>query len=220
MVGAVIVTSVFSGGGPAEWSQRLLERTMRYLLCLLGVTFAANAFAEPYVGVRAGFWHSRIDGGDLELSSDIKFDGFAAGLYAGYRFVPWLGVEASISRLFEADDSFSADLSGMGDVADFNAKLSVPRTFGLYARPVVPVSEAWNLYGRFGVEFYKGKTKVTAEYQGMTESFTDSGTDEQFAWFLGVEWKKDRLGLGLETGRVEDSDSPIWITSAALSYYF
>ncbi|UUM29490.1 porin family protein [Vibrio japonicus] len=93
-----------------------------------------------------------------ENISDVSMIG---GL-AGYRFNPWLSVEAR--GAFNSSD---------GDFLDESMEIS--KYFGVYARPTFPFHEHFSLYGLLGYG------RATAELGGASD--TESG----FAYGLGME---------------------------------
>ncbi len=193
-----------------------------YLLAAMGAAMGGSAFAESspplsslpdyqnghlYTGARVGwsnFGHS------CGSDSDCSQDTFGYGVYLGYQFNPWLGLEGALTAYGEPDsrydngDNVSADVSG--------GELAMTVSY--------PLAPRWAVYSRLGVSYASVERDL---------SFADN-TDED-AWSplmaLGVDYRLssdwslrgeyqylDEVG-GRDTGYAD-----VHFTSLGLTYHF
>lgn len=85
----------------------------------------AQAFEMgPYVGVKSGLSHMDISGKDISIEglnnpehaiSDSSLYSYTGGVFAGYNFNPYFGVEFGYDYLGTFDMDFSADNMGSHD---------------------------------------------------------------------------------------------------------
>lgn len=124
----------------------MLPKKLPVALALLGLAGSALAAAtdEPwYFGVKAG--HGEFQGikyGDSVMNPrHVDKSGVAGGLFLGYRFNDWLGVEAGYDYLGKLKFDF-----GAANHADLKVQ-----GLQLAARLGMPVSESFDVYTRLGV---------------------------------------------------------------------
>lgn len=196
---------------------------MRLILAFAVLLSASAAFAGDgaYIGGRFGAHSSDLDLEDTLLGPcttdcDLKFTDLAAGAYAGWMFMPWLGAEVTYNRLFAADDSI---LDSWGDPVTFKVS---SHNVGLYARPSLSAGK-FDLYGRLGVEFIKAKGTLTywEAINDPTSEVTLRETEktEEFAWAVGAQFRpQPSFAIGAEVSRIE-SDEPVWVYTLHLTGY-
>ena len=168
------------------------------LTVVLFAAAAAPAFAQTgfYVGATAGQSLFHQDRGEADAAIVTAFDNngltvlngsssidktdLAFGGLVGYRFIPSFAVEAGYVDLGKLNYKFSGSVAGFVPrgvsphpaTANLTAKAKGPT---LAALGILPLSPAWDVYGRFGLIF----SKVTLTADLTVESL--AGSDSQSA---------------------------------------
>ncbi len=193
-----------------------------YLLTVMSAVMGGSAFAESsppfsslpdyqnghlYTGARVGwsnFGHSCGSG------TDCSADTLGYGVYLGYQFSPWLGLEGGLTAYGESDARYDNGDRVSADVAGGELAMTVS----------YPLAPRWAMYSRLG----GGYASVERDL-----SFGDN-TDED-AWsplmVLGVDYRLssdwslrgeyqylDEVG-GRDTGYAD-----VHFTSLGLTYHF
>jgi opacity protein-like surface antigen len=196
---------------------------MRLILAVAILLTASAAFGSEgvYLGGRFGAHSSDLElddtlFGSCDTSCDLEFTDLAAGAYVGWNFVPWLGVEVSYNRLFEADDTID---DAFGDPVTFEVS---GQSVGLHLRPILSAGKV-DFYGRAGVEFFKAKGTLTywefVNDPASEISISDTEKSEEFSWGLGIQFRpQPNFAIGGEVSRIEDDD-PVWIYTLSLTGY-
>lgn len=187
-------------------------------MSLVGLTIAVAAAAGApalaadtglYVGATAGqsLYHQDRDEADTAVvdafngsrltvvsgSSSIDKTDLAFGGVVGYRFIPGFAVEAGYLDLGKLDYKFSGSVSGSfpkgtnpyGASANFTAKAKGPT---LAALGILPLSPAWDVYGRFGLFFSKTTLTVDLVVSGLPGSASDSANSVDPLVGIGTAW--------------------------------
>jgi OmpA-OmpF porin, OOP family len=181
------------------------------LLCLLsaeasageaGIYVAVDPGVSIFDGTKSDF-DAEVDGifgGDAEREgSSYDKQAIGAGLVAGYRFSPFIAVEASYLALGKAKYHASGTATdGSGDEVDVGLGIEA-------SGPAIalvgswPISDAFSLDARGGVFF--SSTKVTFSLAIDGESASGSSSESDTAVLLGVggTWSF-RPGMALRFG--------------------
>jgi OOP family OmpA-OmpF porin len=119
-----------------------------------------------------------------ESSLDEKDTSF--GVVAGYRFNPYFGLEIGYVDLGSAEYSAEGIVNVGGPTMDFEADASFEAT-GPTASIVgmLPVSDAFDLYGKAGIFFSDMEIKVDV----LGESVSLSGSSEDVFAGVGAAWR-------------------------------
>ncbi len=174
-------------------------------LLVLGAPAYAAAPPGPYVGVGAGGYSLHVDHvttGDPQ-GGRATFDGIGPMIrgFGGLRLTPYWAVEADYQWLSEAQDHVRG--------AHVNVDL---RALTLSLRPILPLGEEVDLYGRAGWAWYDAR--VDASGTGLRVSTEGSGSD--FTWGGGLDI---HLGGGLtlrgDYSRIAIEHTDLDVVSAA-----
>jgi hypothetical protein len=163
------------------------------VLATMGCASVAQA-VEPgfYVGAGLGKAGVEVNGNDPNVGdiSDIDFDGSDTGwkLLAGYRFMPYFGVEASWNDFGKPDDSH--DVLGVPVETEFETDGFDASLMGYL--PLGPV----DLFARAG--WFKWDIEANqSSGGGIAQRFKDNGNDLTYG--VGVQgFLFNRLGLRAE----------------------
>ena len=160
-------------------------------------------------------------------SSRNNFDDTATtyGFFVGYQLWPWLAVEAGWMDLGDTSVQTNATYT----YAVVNPIFPPPPTGGSYratsqfestgwalsALPMLPIGDAWNLYGRLG--YYMGDNNLTGRFQGQdtragvavgspyVATLNESDSSGVFLWGLGASYTwNERVSLRLEYDNIAD----------------
>jgi OOP family OmpA-OmpF porin len=172
---------------------------------LLAATLACSSFAMassayaqnyesrrndtgPYIGANYGMYKSRGD--------DFEDDNNYYEVLAGYRFLPFLGVEVNYADFGKfGGDLASADVDG----------------WGIAAVGFLPLSDTFSLYAKAGQFF----SKVDVDVAGFRDDFDD----EQIFYGVGVNFVVAQpLSISIEYNRykveIDDSNWPVQLDSS------
>ena len=166
----------------------------RYILCLVAILAvaaipAAAADNGLYVGASIGGSSIKVSEFDEELG-ELNFSGgdFAYKLFAGYRFMSFLGVEAGYVDLGSPNDS-------VGD--DINARIGVDGwdAFAVGFLPIGPV----DVFAKLGLVSWDAN--IRAAFENIVEHDSDNGTD--VVWGVGIALHLGSLAVRAEGERFE-----------------
>jgi opacity protein-like surface antigen len=140
---------------------------------------AADNPTGPYVGVGAGQFNLKIDSlrdvpsavSTIRDSDDNAWKGFV-----GYRFLPFLGVEAAYINLGRPGDRFNAT----GSNGNYDVKVSGFAASLIGTVPIGPVE----LFGKVGQYYYDVDTHIDLDSPGPDVRSKHSQND--FVWGGGV----------------------------------
>jgi OOP family OmpA-OmpF porin len=199
-------------------------RNVAVLAAVAAVLAAQPAFAEKtgfYVGADVGQMSADIEKSaidDLLLgaladegifvdgSSKLDDSDTTFAVTAGYRFLPYLAVEAQYLDLGEASYEASGDFY-MDDffVGEGNVDASIDSSgFGLSVLGILPI-EAWELYARVGMYFGDTELKVGATIEGVSDSASDSKSEEELFYGIGAGYTfNDTWNVRLEYSVFQD----------------
>lgn len=166
----------------------------------------------PYVGGSVGQFNLHIknlDGVDDAVSNIKSSDDNAWKVYAGYRFMPYLSLEAAYIDFGQQDNTFSAT----GSDGNYRVKMSgfAPELIGTL--PLGPVE----LFGKVGQYYYNVDTRVDFDSSDSYIRTTHSRND--FLWGGGVSVVLIKhLALRAEYEKIEIQDAPhsdaLWLGAA------
>jgi|GEM_PF-1015230 Opacity protein and related surface antigens len=177
-------------------SSSLLAATLS-TAAILGISSAAHANPEFYVGARAGYQKSSVDSsststspeGDYTLTTDkggYAVDGFVGGLFAGVKFKAsekaFIGLEANIGTGNAKSEDTISDSTPL--LARF--EIEAGTSYGVAALAGLSLTPSTSIYGRLGYQ----RTKYEGNYKESGGGETYIGSDT----FGGI-----RIGLGMET---------------------
>lgn len=166
----------------------------------------------PYVGGGIGRFNLNIkhlDDVDNAVQTIGKSDDNAWKVFAGYRFLPWLGAEAAYIDFGRPKDTFTAT----GSNGNYRVKLSGFAPSLIASVPLGPVE----LFGKVGEYYYDVKTRVDFDNPGPDIDTSHSRND--FLWGGGVavvvaqhvELRAEYEKVEIENAR--DSDA-FWLAAA------
>lgn len=150
------------------------------LAALMAMSTLAIADEGLYAGIAYGSVNTEADSRNLTetISADIDHDTFM--LQAGYKFNPYLAVEARVwYAVGDSDLDFSYtdsefpqdNESGSESIGDDS------NVWGIYLKPMYPVSEAFDVYALLGYAL------VELDLEGF-----NSADEGQFQWGLGASY--------------------------------
>jgi len=198
--------------------RQLNERRLQLMKkILLVVAFVVAVAATPASAVDNGFYiGGSLGGSSLDVRDvdddfgDIDFsDGDTAyKLFAGYRFLSFLAVEAGY-----VDFGDPADLVGDIDQIDVQIGVSGWDAFALGILPVGPV----DVFAKLGVIAWDAD--IRAAFEDLVDRDSDSGTD--VAYGLGVALRLGSFAIRIE-GEMFDVDGAdeLYMLSAGATFTF
>lgn len=157
----------------------------------------------PYVGAGAGIYTLSLDDDEFD-----DFDDNAAfgRLFGGMRVTDNLAIEADYQKLAKTrDDLFGADVE-----LDATA-------WGLSVRPILPITDFIDLYGRIGWAWYDVEAKASL----LGTRFRIDDSDDDFTWGAGVDINLGQsLSLRGDFSRIEIEDTDLNLISAGIFFRF
>ena len=185
------------------------------------VLAASPAFAAEDAGfyVGAGLGNMSLDSDSIYNGRD--FDGSDTGfkVFAGYKFMPWLALEAEYLDGGEPEDVFRSEA-----FPDERLKVTAGVSgFVGSAVGILPIGESFDVFAKAGFIYWDGdgSAKIRDD-QGTLEkvSYGNDGTD--FAWAVGGTWYiMENLGLRAEYQGFEISDfNSVAFASASVTWSF
>ena len=186
-----------------------MKKSTLCLVAILAVAATPAAAADNgfYLGASIGGSSIKVSDFDDELG-DLNFsDGdFAYKLFAGYRLMSFLGVEAGFVDLGSPSDA-------VGD--DINVKIGVDGwdAFAVGFLPIGPV----DVFAKLGLISWDAN--IRAAFENIVEYDSDSGTD--VAWGLGVALRLGSLAVRAEGERFELGDADeVYMFSVGATFTF
>lgn len=176
-------------------------------LVVLGSIPAAAADKGFYIGGSVGGSSFDITGYD-EALGDIDFSDSdtAYKLFAGYRFMGFLAVEAGYVDLGEPGESFADDVRVDIAVEGWDA-------FAVGLLPIGPV----DIFAKLGGVSWNAD--IRAVLDDVTDSDSDSGTD--LAYGLGLALRLGSLGIRVEGERFDiDNADEVYLYTAGVTITF
>lgn len=185
---------------------------------LCALPLAANAQTQSnnpsgfYLGAGIGQFNlhlKHIDDVDEAVDSITDSDDNAWKAFVGYRFLPWLSLEAAYIDFGQPDNNFDTS----GSHGNYRVDLS---GFAPSLRASVPIGPV-ELFGKVGEYYYDVRTRVDFDSPGPDIDTKHSRND--FLWGGGVTGVIfDHVALSAEYEKVEiegarDSDA-FWLTAA------
>lgn len=150
-----------------------------------------------YVGVKAGTWrYSGDTQGTLNDSS--------VGFFGGYKLNRNLAVE--FDYLYNQEAFANNALESNSTESD---------SYILTLRPILPLNDHWELFAKFGWEYYEVDQTITEE-NGASNN--NDATENAFSQGLGVAWNGDGYSIRAEFQTDESFDFQVY--SVGVSYTF
>ena len=156
-----------------------------------------------YLGLAYGFMNAEIVDTDYPRGGvrtwDVLDEDYGSIMInAGYDFNQYVGIEGRY--WFGLESSSTLGRGHIGDNIDADVTIDA---WGVYVKPMYPVSEAFNVYALLG---YAG---ADLSIDGDRETFTTDSVDG-FSWGLGAEYKfTNAVGLFIDYVSVYD-DTEDW----------
>jgi hypothetical protein len=150
---------------------RLLEDAMARLGSLLTLIAGVVLLSIPASAADNGFYlgasvgQAQVDVNDFE-DNDFEGEDLGFKVFAGFRFLTFVAVEGGYVD-FGAPDDTSADATFEADVTGVD----------VFAMGMLPLGIA-DLFVKAGVVDWD--TQVSASFDGLSETFSDSGTDPAY----------------------------------------
>ena len=172
-------------------------------LSLAGTAFAQDAVdVEPGFYVGAGITQSRWKADNFDVD-DLDDEDNSWKLAAGYRFNPYMAVEANYIDFGEA----SAPLTPASEQFDAEAK-----GWAMYGVALLPISN-FDLYAKAGA------ARIDGEGRMGDVAFNDD--DTEFAYGAGVRWRLQNFGVQAEYEKFEtDVVGDLDLISLGVTYSF
>jgi len=161
------------------------------VMALSVVVFSTPASAQFYAGIKgSAFLPNNSDDGLKDFDT-----GFGAETFAGYRFIPYFGLEAGAGYFQSKLTENNIEGSGIDGTATVAA---IPVT--LTAKGFLPLGEKARLYAGAGVGMYFAKAKVEFEASGFSsENFSENKSAFGYHAVLGGEFMvSSAVGLQAE----------------------
>ncbi|HEY5810899.1 MAG TPA: outer membrane beta-barrel protein [Povalibacter sp.] len=188
--------------------------TTATLLALSGVWTAVHADNDKgfYAGAGIGQFNVKID--DIDDTDDaierLDDDDTAWKLFGGYRFNPYLSVEAAYIDFGAPSDRFDTS----GSSGDYKVELSGFAPYIIGTLPLGPVE----LFAKAGYYFYD--VDVTADFDDLGDDvFSSSDSGEDFLYGVGIGATFfDHLNARLEYEKIDSNDvddaDALWLSGA------
>lgn len=162
---------------------------------------------HPYVGVRAG-WATFNDACDSHASA-CNDDTLGLGIYAGYQFNQWFGLEAGYTDFGTPDAEYGSE----------RVEADV-RMIDLSGVARHQLNQEWSVYGRLGASYEMIDKRATwMEDRSANEWGVMAAAGVEYA--LSPEWSvrtELQYNDGIGNGDVEQAD--LFFTSVGVVYHF
>jgi outer membrane protein W len=164
------------------------------VVALSVAVFSTPASAQFYVGAKGtAFLPNNSDAGLKDFDT-----GFGGEAFAGYRFIPYFGLEAGAGYVQTKMEENSIGGTGVRGKVTVSA---LPVT--LTAKGYLPLGERarWFAGAGVGMYFAKAKAEVTGEFVGITLTASEEGDASVFGYHavLGGEFMVSQaVGLQIE----------------------
>lgn len=164
--------------------KKILVTTALVGLTSIGFSGTANAAANGfYVNGQLGYGHSDVPNSLFSPArADIKNDGLAGRIAAGYQFTPYIAAELGYTKFSDVKvDNITVEGVNIG-----NARLE-QQAIDLVAKGILPINNGFNAFGTLGV------ASLYAKGHGMdsTEGTFGNGSTSRIMPTFG-------LGLGYD----------------------
>jgi opacity protein-like surface antigen len=144
-----------------------------------------NEFDGLLVDVAESAGLSVVDGTSKVSDSDASL-----GLLVGYRFLPWLAVEAEWLTLGKVDYEAHVQVTDGVVVAPLKTTIETDaKGVAVSALGIWPISQQWDLYGRVGVLLADTSASVRFSSEGASETVSDSQSTQVVLAGIGAGWK-------------------------------
>jgi opacity protein-like surface antigen len=155
-----------------------------------------------YAGIAWGFASIEADASRGTESANAEIDHDTAMYQIGYNFNSYIAIEGRYwDSMGEGDVSGSySDSANPGN--NFSVSGDVPTDFsawGLYIKPMYPVTEAFTVYGLVGL------VNVELEFDGLSED------DSSVQWGLGASYTfNNNVSMFLDYTKLYDEDEAVY----------
>ncbi len=173
---------------------------------------ALNNPTGPYVGVGVGQFNvgiDRLDDVDDAVANIRDSDDTAMKIFAGWRLLPFLALEAGYVDLGNPGDDFETS----GSDGSYRLAISGFTVAALARVPLGPVE----LFGKVGQYFYDVRTRI--DFDGGLPSIRGKDSRDDFMWGGGVSMVVlQHLELRAEYEKLElkntDKSDAFWLSAA------
>ncbi len=171
-----------------------------------------NNSSGPYIGAEVGRFNLHIkhlDGVDDATADIVDSNHDAWKAFVGYRFIPWLSLEAAYVDFGQPNNNFSAT----GSDGNYRVRLHGFEPSLVASAPLGPVE----LFAKAGEYYYNVDTRV--DFDGTNSSISSSHSRNDFAWGGGLAVViVHHLELRAEYEKIEIQDAPhsdaLWLGAA------
>ncbi len=180
---------------------RMLGLTVAATLALGASVAQADDTRGFYVGVNVGATKMDIDKNALDAaisavlsesgldvlsaSSDTSENDASLGVFAGYRILPYLAVEAEWMTLGTGKYEARGDLSDGESIDTLRVSAETDATgIAASALGIWPISRSWEVYARLGVIF--ANTTLTAHVRSSEASLNDNLSEDSQNLLYGI----------------------------------
>ena len=154
---------------------------------------AGVALADVEQSEFDGFVMDVVESAALEVldgTSKVSDSDASLGLLVGYRFLPWLAVEAEWLTLGTVNYEANVDITDGAVVAPLKTTIETDaKGVALSALGIWPVSQQWDLYGRAGVLLADTSASVRFSSEGASNTLSDSQSSQDLLFGIGAGWK-------------------------------
>ncbi|MFA9460641.1 porin family protein [Thiohalorhabdus methylotrophus] len=188
------------------YQKRLIATATGVLLAAGTATAQAAEDVGPgwrgvYFGAGVGQYSYKQEGevGGIDYSLDESDTAYKA--FLGYRFTPYVSIEAAYADLGNPAGNLTEDLGGNRLKADTEA------WYG-YLVGYLPIANAFDFFGKVGVADWSVNAKLQGDGFESEIDNTPDGTD--FAWGLGAEVNLPlNFSVRAEYERIEMGEGPL-----------
>jgi OOP family OmpA-OmpF porin len=121
-------------------------------------------------------------------TTDLDDSDVTWAVTAGWKFIPYMAVEGQYLDLGEATYTATGDVTDVQAItyaADVGMSID-SSGFALSVLGIVPIAEVWEIYARVGMYFGDTEADMSVTVDDVTESFSDSSSEEEFFYGLGA----------------------------------
>jgi opacity protein-like surface antigen len=186
-----------------------MKLSRAWVLAALGLVSGTAAAADDrgfYVGFGAGIALADVEQSEfdgllmdvvgsaglevLDRTSKVSDSDASLGLLVGYRFLPWLAVEAEWLTLGKVDYEAHVDVTDGAVVMPLKTTIVTDaKGVAFSALGLWPVSPQWDLYGRAGVLLADTSASVRFTSEGVSNTLSDSQSAQEALFGVGAGWK-------------------------------
>ncbi|MEE9222985.1 MAG: porin family protein [Nitrosomonadaceae bacterium] len=150
-----------------------------------------------YVGLKTGVW---------EFTEDPigKFSSSSTGIFGGYKYNRYLAIELDYLSNTRATASNATESSTVES-----------NSYILALRPILPLNDEWELFAKFGVEYYRFHDTIT-QIDGTSKNIT--GEKNVYSQGVGIGWNKNNFQVRAEVQGDKEFDFRVY--SIGLAYNF